>query len=120
MDSMVRDFALQMLRRLQSRKKIPPKASNGHEEGEEQEGEEQEGEEQEGAEQEERMDDEDGELPSEPEDLVQTPYLSEQIEIPARKAEVLQHVELLFALSRQVPEFLDEWVHYLSLVRCEP
>ncbi|KAG5647460.1 hypothetical protein DXG03_009391 [Asterophora parasitica] len=49
---------------------------------------------------------EDGEMP--PEDLVHTPYLPELIELPAKKAQVLQHVELLFALSVKVPEFLDE------------
>ena len=42
------------------------------------------------------------------EDLVHTPYLPERIELPAKKAHVLQHVELLFALSVKVPEFLDK------------
>lgn len=42
------------------------------------------------------------------EDLVYTPYLPERIELPAKKAQVLQHVELLFALSVKVPEFLDK------------
>lgn len=49
---------------------------------------------------------EDGQLPHE--ELVHTPYLPERIELPAKKAQVLQHVELLFALSVKVPEFLDE------------
>lgn len=49
---------------------------------------------------------EDGQLPQE--DLVHTPYLPERIELPAQKQHVLQHVELLFALSVKVPEFLDE------------
>ncbi|KAL0576456.1 hypothetical protein V5O48_005531 [Marasmius crinis-equi] len=49
---------------------------------------------------------EDGQLP--PEDLIQTPYLPERIEVPAEKSQVLQHVELLFALSVKVPVFLDE------------
>ncbi|TFK32777.1 Symplekin tight junction protein C terminal-domain-containing protein [Crucibulum laeve] len=49
---------------------------------------------------------EDGQLPQE--DLLNTPYLPERIELPAQKAQVLQHVELLFALSVKVPEFLDE------------
>ncbi|KAK7061099.1 hypothetical protein VNI00_000835 [Paramarasmius palmivorus] len=31
-----------------------------------------------------------------------------EIELPAQKSQVLQHVELLFALSVKVPEFLDE------------
>ncbi|KAJ3561803.1 hypothetical protein NP233_g9973 [Leucocoprinus birnbaumii] len=42
------------------------------------------------------------------EELVHTPYLPERIELPAQKAQVLQHVELLFALSVKVPEFLEE------------
>ncbi|KAE9401084.1 hypothetical protein BT96DRAFT_919061 [Gymnopus androsaceus JB14] len=49
---------------------------------------------------------EDGQLP--PEDLIQTPYLPERIELPAEKSHVLQHVELMFALSVKVPDFLDE------------
>ena len=49
---------------------------------------------------------EDGQLP--PEDLIQTPFLPDRIELPAEKSQVLQHVELLFALSVKVPEFLDE------------
>ncbi|KAI6112643.1 Symplekin tight junction protein C terminal-domain-containing protein [Pisolithus sp. B1] len=49
---------------------------------------------------------EDGQLP--PEELIQTPYLSDDIQLPAEKSHVLQHVELLFALSVKIPEFLDE------------
>jgi len=49
---------------------------------------------------------EDGQLPSE--DLMHTPYLPERIELPAQKSQVLQHVELLFALCVKVPDFLDE------------
>lgn len=48
---------------------------------------------------------EDGQTPEE--DLVQTPYLPERIELPAQKSQVLQHVELLFALSVKLPEFLE-------------
>jgi symplekin len=90
MDNMIRDFALQILRRLQKRppKDEAPKVI----------------EEQASASDENNM--EDGQLPSE--DLLQTPYLPEEIELPARKAHVLQHVELLFALSVKIPEFLDE------------
>ncbi|KAG2145122.1 Symplekin tight junction protein C terminal-domain-containing protein [Suillus clintonianus] len=89
MDSMIRDFALQILRRLQKRppKGEAPKVIDEHA----------------GA-GDENM--EDGQLPSE--DLLQTPYLPEGIELPAQKAHVLQHVELLFALSVKIPEFLDE------------
>jgi symplekin len=97
MDSMIRDFALQVLRRLQKR---PPKEAkfidmpaNGTSEDENME---------------------DGQLPSE--DLIQTPYLPEDIELPAEKSHVLQHVELLFALSVKVPEFLDEWVLCLIIL----
>ncbi|KDR80507.1 hypothetical protein GALMADRAFT_264472 [Galerina marginata CBS 339.88] len=107
MDGMVREFALQMLRKLQLRSSeiraampkdvemngdpleeeqaVPPKEKEPREEG---------------------QDMEDGQLPAE--DLVHTPYLPERIELPAKKAQVLQHVELLFALSVKVPEFLDE------------
>ncbi|KAF9462864.1 Symplekin tight junction protein C terminal-domain-containing protein [Collybia nuda] len=118
MDTMVRQFALQMLRKLQSR---PPPISLKSRQNPETDGEEDgnstnivlsgneglkpkvtsaerlEGED-------ENM--EDGQLP--PEELVQTPYLPERIDLPAQKSHVLQHVELLFALSVKVPEFLDE------------
>ena len=90
MASMIRDFALQLLRRLQSRpkeKKPPENHANGT-----------------GEEHDENM--EDGQLPQE--DIIQTPYLPEQLELPAVDAQILQHVELLFALSTKVPEFLDE------------
>lgn len=112
MDSMVREFALQMLRKLQMQ---PSKAA---EEGVSMliDGEKTD------AAKIQPMDSsavshngldahandenmEDGQLP--PEELVHTPYLPEQIELPAQKSQVLQHVELLFALSVKVPEFLD-------------
>ncbi|KAG9312974.1 Symplekin tight junction protein C terminal-domain-containing protein [Chiua virens] len=86
MDSMIRDFALQILRRLQQRPPKGPKTiTNGSEDDENME---------------------DGQLPTE--ELIQTPYLFEEIDLPADKSLVLQHVELLFALSVKVPEFLDE------------
>ena len=88
MDSMVREFALQMLRRLQKRPTEEQKHIDVQMNGDE------------------NM--EDGQLPAE--DLIQTAYLPEHIELPAEKAHVLQHVELLFALSVKVPEFLDEYV----------
>jgi len=87
MDSMIRDFALQILRRLQKRSLRGTQAMAA--DGSEEDG---------------NM--EDGQLPSE--ELIQTPYLSEEIELPAQKSLVLQHVELLFALSVKIPEFLDE------------
>lgn len=112
MDGMIREFALQMLRKLQSRPKTPepkssPDVSMSGVEGEAKEGEDGEN----GEAQDEHM--EDGQLPSE--DLVQTPYLPERIELPAQKSHVLQHVELLFALSVKVPEFLDEYEHFSCL-----
>ncbi|KZT27847.1 hypothetical protein NEOLEDRAFT_1130335 [Neolentinus lepideus HHB14362 ss-1] len=90
MGGMVRDFALQILRRLQSRKPKDKQTDvdvqmNGEGQTE---------------------DEEDGQLP--PEDLVQTPYLPEELDVPVQKAQVLQHVELLFALSVKSPELLDE------------
>ncbi|KAI6016044.1 Symplekin tight junction protein C terminal-domain-containing protein [Pisolithus microcarpus] len=89
LDSMIRDFALQILRRLQKRPSQESKGSNGQANGEAED---------------DNM--EDGQLP--PEELIQTPYLSDDIQLPAEKSHVLQHVELLFALSVKIPEFLDE------------
>lgn len=112
MDGIVREFALQMLRKLQLRpfesrtqlakdstvigNAIVPEVDgieSGNGPGDEED-------------REVGHDMEDGQLPTE--DLVHTPYLPERIELPAKKAQVLQHVELLFALSVKVPEFLDE------------
>ncbi|KAG6336042.1 hypothetical protein ID866_3041 [Astraeus odoratus] len=90
LDSMIRDFALQVLRRLQKRTpQDGDKDVNGQANGD-------------------GEDDsmEDGQLP--PEELIQTPYLQDEIQLPAEKSHVLQHVELLFALSVKIPEFLDE------------
>ncbi|CCM02435.1 uncharacterized protein FIBRA_04534 [Fibroporia radiculosa] len=89
MDNMIRDFALQLLRRLQSRPS-PEKSEDYPMNGD--------------VNHDEHM--EDGQLP--PEDIIQTPYLPEQLELPANSAQILQHLELLFALSTKVPEFLDE------------
>ena len=97
MADMIRDFALQLLRRLQSRPKQaeevraeePKPNGAGHDENME-----------------------DGQLPQE--DIIQTPYLPEQLELPAVDSQILQHVELLFALSTKVPEFLDEYVSKVS------
>ncbi|KAI0954916.1 hypothetical protein AcW1_006666 [Taiwanofungus camphoratus] len=88
MDSMIREFALQLLRRLQSRPSGGEKTEDVQMNGG----------------QDEHM--EDGQLP--PEEIIQTSYLPEQLTLPADKAQILQHVELLFALSTKVPEFLDE------------
>ena len=89
-DGMIRDFALQLLRRLQTPR--PVEKSLGRD-----------------AAMTAGIDSmEDGQLP--PEDLLQTPYLPERMELPAQKLQVVQHVELLFALSSKAPDFLDEYV----------
>jgi hypothetical protein len=86
MADMAKDFALQLLRRLHS-------GSND-------------------ADEEENMQqDEDGQLA--PDALIQTPYLEPKLTIPAEKLEMLQHVELIFALCVKLPELLDEYVPYL-------
>lgn len=107
MDGVVREFATQMLRKLQLRpsdsrtQPVKDAATNGNaiviESGGGISGQ---------GDREVGHDMEDGQLP--PEDLVHTPYLPERIQLPAKKAQVLQHVELLFALSVKVSEFLDE------------
>ncbi|SJL03526.1 related to Symplekin [Armillaria ostoyae] len=107
MDAMVREFALQMLRKLQiSPKEVSKEPKKISVDGDSSEMQVDGGTraETKGPEDDENM--EDGQLP--PEDLVQTPYLPERIELPAQKSHVLQHVELLFALSVKVPEFLEE------------
>lgn len=97
MDSMIREFAMQLLRRLQSRPKTADKAAEAHVNGDGDH------------DRDENMDsEEDGQLPME--DIIQTPYLSEQLELPVNNAQILQHVELIFSLSTKVPEFLDEYV----------
>ncbi|KAI0766933.1 Symplekin tight junction protein C terminal-domain-containing protein [Trametes elegans] len=123
MADMIRDFALQLLRRLQSRPKAPEQEQtqtkmNGTDAEQPKETDQKEAKPQspkangdadgdaavEGSDQDENM--EDGQLP--PEEIIQTPYLPEQLDIPAIDSQILQHVELLFALSTKVPEFLDE------------
>lgn len=117
MDMMIRAFALQMLRKLQLRPSEVVKSplSSRQDPGRDDvvmNGDVENGEDLQAESvhvngdhhQDENM--EDGQLPQE--DLVHTPYLPERIELPAKKPHVLQHVELLFALSVKVPEFLDE------------
>jgi symplekin len=89
-DGMIRDFALQLLRRLQTPRPVdkPPIGDAAATAGNE------------------NM--EDGQLP--PDDLLQTPYLPERLELPTQKLQVVQHVELLFALSSKAPDFLDECI----------
>lgn len=122
MADMIKAFALQMLRKLQIR---PPRASSlpksaGAEDVAMENGDDEasfkvqeDGSPEQTGDQDDNM--EDGQLP--PEDLVHTPYLPERIELPAQKSHVLQHVELLFALSVKVPEFLDECVPLSFLFR---
>jgi len=128
---MIREFALQLLRKLQF------KPANGHAQSQKDQGEADmldvamsdiniskqngcytegeyktevnitvalDGEKASAAEQEEIIEN----SPTLEDDLVHTPYLPECIELPAQKAQVLQHVELLFALSVKVPDFLEE------------
>ncbi|KAH9888832.1 Symplekin tight junction protein C terminal-domain-containing protein [Cubamyces lactineus] len=115
MADMVRDFALQLLRRLQSRPKAAQAEESGDSKAEDAEMKDGTQEAKQPtpqptpqpngtADSDENM--EDGQLP--PEEIIQTPYLPEQLELPAIDSQILQHVELLFALSTKVPEFLDE------------
>lgn len=96
MDSLVREFALKLLRRLQSpvpdSEKMDVDATTSG------------------------TDDnmEDGQLPTEA--LVKTPYLSDTLQLPAERGQVLQHLELMFALTVKVPEFLDELVFPFCLM----
>lgn len=53
---------------------------------------------------------EDGQLPQE--ESLRSMYLPEQVTVPADKSQVLQHVELIFALSVRVPDLLDEYAYY--------
>jgi len=96
MDNLIRDFALKLLRRLQSPGPSSEQmdvdvVTSGTDENME-----------------------DGQLPTEA--LVKTPYLSDTLQLPAGKSQVLQHVELMFALTVKVPEFLDELVFPFRLV----
>lgn len=87
MSDMVRTFALRLLRRLQKRPRKDTEKADREGTGD-------------GS--------EDGEMPQE--EVVQTEYLPEEVELPANKSQVLQHVELIFALSVKSTEFLDEYV----------
>lgn len=89
MNSIIQDFALQLLRRLQKR---PSKDDGANGAGVKSEGDD------------DNM--EDGQMPDE--ELVSTPYLPETIELPAQQAVVTQHVELVFGLTVKVPDLLEE------------
>ncbi|KAK2463684.1 hypothetical protein APHAL10511_004435 [Amanita phalloides] len=113
MEAIIRYFALQMLRKLQlpgfsqHPPKVEPKRRMETEEpinGDAVQANQIPATAEDGEVEDENM--EDGQLPAD--DLIHTPYLPERIQLPANKAQVLQHVELLFALSVKVPEFLDE------------
>jgi len=90
MYNLVRAFSLRLLRRLQKRTSPLPDTKPEVPESPPEEGE--------GL--------EDGQLPQE--EMLQTMYLPEEITLPADKAQVLQHMELMFALSVRVPDLLDE------------
>ncbi|KAL5492454.1 hypothetical protein ACEPAI_3901 [Sanghuangporus weigelae] len=89
MGDMVRIFALRLLRRLQkqpaggAQANGRSKSEDGHDDSME-----------------------DGEMPQE--EMIQTEFLPERVELPAQTAQVLQHVELIFALCVKCPEFLNE------------
>ena len=125
MDTVIREFALQMLRKLQLRSSTETRAqqvqvdvtmANGDSIEDGDAGVDEIVSEKPERPKEPREEVEDGQLPQE--DLVHTPYLPERIELPAKRAQVLQHVELLFALSVKVPEFLDEFVFFLFRKGC--
>ena len=96
MGNLIRDFALKLLRRLQSPGPNSDQmdvdaATSGTEDNRE-----------------------DGQLPTEA--LAKTPYLTDALQLPAERGQVLQHLELMFALTVKVPEFLDELVSAFCLV----
>lgn len=99
MGDMVRNFALRLLRRLQKRP-IDEAQTDGQANG--------------GGDSDDAM--EDGEMPQE--EVVQTEFLPEQVELPAQRAQILQHVELIFALCVKHPEFLDEFVAFPTYPLC--
>lgn len=117
MDGMIRDFALQMLKKLQSRTTRAPTVPQGQEDGEDVHMENGAGEpnstepnsitDTKNAESKSSAVEEDR---ATPDDLVQTPYLPDRIELPAEKGQVLQHLELVFALCVKAPEFLEAYV----------
>ncbi|GJJ11108.1 hypothetical protein Clacol_005339 [Clathrus columnatus] len=86
MDEIVRTYSLRLLRRLQ--KHVPVDETKQDQDAMHEDGLE------------------DGQLPQE--EILQTMYLPEEVTVPADKAQVLQHVELTFALSVRVPDLLDE------------
>ncbi|KIJ55664.1 hypothetical protein M422DRAFT_63678 [Sphaerobolus stellatus SS14] len=90
MDSTVQTFSRRLLRRLQRRTSPQSESESKPERSE--------------SPPEEGM--EDGQLPQE--ETLQTVYLPEEITLPADKAQVLQHLELTFALTVRVPDLLDE------------
>ena len=109
MSDMIRTFAQRLLRRLQKRAE---KIGQINGERKSTDPNEPTSEEHAGADATVNASEEDGEMPQE--EPIQTEYLPEQIALPAEKAQVLQHVELAFALCVKVPELLDESVSISS------
>jgi symplekin len=89
--STIRTFALQVLRRLQAGD-AKEKASSGEMDG--------------------VTSEEDDKLPEkeveEADQIAQSQYLPVKLEMPIEQEVVRQHVELMFALTKKIPEFLDE------------
>lgn len=102
MDGLIRNFALSLLRKLQTNVVQPPKTPMSASDGDVSMA---NGDAAPTA----RTEDEnmeDGQLPQE--EMIHTPYLPEAIELPAQKDHVLQHMELVFVLCTKVPQLLDE------------
>lgn len=57
---------------------------------------------------------EEAEEGEEEEEVVRSRYLPDRLEAPVPIDVVRQHVELLFALTKKVPDFLDELSPHLS------
>lgn len=95
MDELSRTFAVNLLRRLESASST---ATNG-------DAEMQDGEKVESKSPSPKSDEE-----TPPQPPLTTPYLPATIELPARPAQILQHVQLIFALCVKSPELLEEYV----------
>lgn len=96
--STIRTFALQVLRRLQS---VDAKARESENGGEQMEGVE-------GVEEGDGELSETGMVQEEADQIAQSQYLPVKLEMPVEQEVVRQHVELMFALTKKIPEFLDE------------
>ena len=103
MSDIVRRFSFRLLHRLQRRTSPAPEVKDEAEA---------EGETKAESPPEEGVMEEDGQLPQE--EMLQTVYLPQEITLPADKAQILQHLELRFALTVRVPDLLDEYVYLAS------